>query len=208
MGDIGDPRREDDWEAPNSTSLSLLERVKIQDPDAWERLVQLYSPLVYLWCRRHQVRAEDAADVFQEVFRAVHGSMARFRRDRPGDSFRGWIWKITQNKISDHFRAQAGKPRAAGGTEAQQRLRELPEKEPETASRSGGGKSGTLFRRGLELVRAEFEERTWQAFWRATIDEEPAANVGAELGMSAGAVRKAKFRVLHRLREEFRDLID
>jgi DNA-directed RNA polymerase specialized sigma24 family protein len=57
-------------------------------------------------------------------------------------------------------------------------------------------------------VQAEFEERTWQAFWRATIDEEPTADIAADLGMSAGAVRKAKFRVLRRLRSEFENLID
>src|SRR5262249_61127710 len=34
-----------------STSRSLLERVRADDPAAWERLVGLYSPLVYHWCR-------------------------------------------------------------------------------------------------------------------------------------------------------------
>ena len=37
---------------PSSTSLSLLQRVKDQHPDAWRRLVRLYRPLVFLWCRQ------------------------------------------------------------------------------------------------------------------------------------------------------------
>jgi RNA polymerase sigma-70 factor (ECF subfamily) len=51
----------------------------------------------------------------------------------------------------------------------------------------------------------EFEERTWQAFWRTAVDGRSAADVGAELGMTPGAVRVAKSRVLHRLREELGD---
>ncbi|MGZ0169074.1 MAG: hypothetical protein ACKVHE_05935 [Planctomycetales bacterium] len=34
-----------------ATSLSLLARVKCNDSDAWQRLVNLYSPLVDYWCR-------------------------------------------------------------------------------------------------------------------------------------------------------------
>jgi hypothetical protein len=37
-------------EAPTSTSTSLLNRVKHQDPEAWTRLVELYGPMVYRWC--------------------------------------------------------------------------------------------------------------------------------------------------------------
>jgi RNA polymerase sigma-70 factor (ECF subfamily) len=57
------------------------------------------------------------------------------------------------------------------------------------------------------LIRSEFEERTWRAFWGVAVDDRPAAEVAAELGMSPGAVYIAKSRVLRRLREEFRDLL-
>src|SRR4051812_43084854 len=70
-----------------ATSLSLLERVRGNQAGAWERLVDLYAPLVYHWCRRAGLSADDAADVFQEVFRAVTAHIAEFRRDRAGDTF-------------------------------------------------------------------------------------------------------------------------
>jgi RNA polymerase sigma-70 factor (ECF subfamily) len=63
-----------------------------------------------------------------------------------------------------------------------------------------------LFYRAVDLVRGEFEERTWQAFWRTTIDGQTPRDVGADLHMSPGAVRVAKSRVLHRLREELGDV--
>src|SRR5438128_1435742 len=34
------------------TPLSLLERVRANDPEAWRRLVELYQPLVRCWCQR------------------------------------------------------------------------------------------------------------------------------------------------------------
>jgi DNA-directed RNA polymerase specialized sigma24 family protein len=56
------------------------------------------------------------------------------------------------------------------------------------------------------LIRNEFEERTWQALWRTTVDGRSPAEVAGELNMTAGAVRVAKSRVLRRLRQELGDL--
>jgi RNA polymerase sigma-70 factor, ECF subfamily len=59
----------------------------------------------------------------------------------------------------------------------------------------------------MELVRGEFEERTWLAFWRVTAEEKPPAVVAEELGMTLQAVYKAKSRVLCRLRQELDDTL-
>jgi RNA polymerase sigma-70 factor (ECF subfamily) len=64
-----------------------------------------------------------------------------------------------------------------------------------------------LRRRALELVRAQVEERTWQAFWLTAIEEQPPTEVAARLGVSATAVRMARSRVLRRLKEQFGELI-
>src|SRR5262245_41329475 len=109
------------------TSPSLLARAQDNQPAAWEQLVDLYAPLVYHWCRRAGLAPPDADDVFQEVFRAVARALAEFRRDRAGDSFRGWLRTITSNKIRDHFRQVQGEARGAGGTDAQMHLLALPD---------------------------------------------------------------------------------
>src|SRR5262245_36645258 len=96
-----------------ATSLTLLQRVQARQPDAWERLVDLYAPLVLHWCRRGGLHGDDADDVFQEVFRSLAEHIADFRRDRPGDSFRGWLRTITRNKLLDHFRRIKKHPIAA-----------------------------------------------------------------------------------------------
>ena len=188
------------------TSLSMLDRVRADDPEAWRRLVQLYGPLVYSWGRRSGLRDEDAADLLQEVWRAVAAGIARFQRDPGSGSFRGWLWTIARNKLRDHFRARRQLPEAVGGSEARERMQELPEAEPADESEGGGG--GGLLHRALDLIRGDFEERTWQAFWRTTVDGQPAAEVASELGMAVDAVYQAKSRVLRRLREELRGLIE
>src|SRR5262250_370090 len=87
-----------------TTSRSLLERVKADEAAAWERLVTLYAPLVFHWCRRYNLGEADVADILQEVFQAVFLHLADFRKERQADTFRGWLRRITQNKILDHFR--------------------------------------------------------------------------------------------------------
>jgi RNA polymerase sigma-70 factor (ECF subfamily) len=188
-----------------ATSPSLLVRAQANQPGAWERLVDLYAPLVYHWCRREQLSPEDTADVFQEVFRSVAEHLGSFRRDRPGDTFRGWLRTITRNKIRDLFRRRQGQPQAAGGTDAQLHLLAVPDPLLEPDPSENDLLHNQLLRI-LESIRGEFEDRTWQAFWRVQIEGEDTREVGAALGMTAAAVRKAKLRVLQRLRAEMGEL--
>jgi RNA polymerase sigma-70 factor (ECF subfamily) len=193
----------------DATSSSLLQRVKQHEAAAWDRMVHLYSPLIYDWCRQQGLQPADAADISQEVFRAVARTVARFRRERPGDSFRGWLWTVTRNKIRDFFRAKGHQEEVIGETGMFQHLNQIPECEPDLASDSTPSEiTNNPVGRAIELMRAEFEERTWQAFWRVTVDQCLTADVAEELGISVNAVRKAKSRVLRRMREEFGDLLE
>jgi RNA polymerase sigma-70 factor (ECF subfamily) len=193
-----------------SIGSSLLVRLKAQDVEAWQRLVRLYGTLVYSWCRRKGLHSEDAEDVGQEVFQALSRNIGSFRRDQPGDSFRGWLWTITYNKIRDHWRRQEKEAAAAaGGSSAQQRLLQLPaDASDDSMDGPAAGDTSIVFRTALEMIRAEFEPRTWQAFWRVTVEGHASAVVAADLKMSLGAVYIAKSRVLGRLREELGDLLD
>jgi RNA polymerase sigma-70 factor (ECF subfamily) len=193
-------------ESPGSTAPSLMQQVKARDPRSWQRLVNLYGPLIYSWSRRSGLQASDAADIVQEVFRAVATHIGGFERTK-GGSFRAWLATITRNKIHDHWRRRANAPAAAGGSEAQGRLLQLPAEESGDSA-DGSGDMGGLLRVALELIRSEFEERSWQAFWRVTVEGRLPSEVAAELAMSLNGVYVAKSRILRRLREEFGDLID
>ena len=170
-------------------------------------MVALYGPLVLGWCRAAGLREDDAADVFQEVFQSVAVHLAGFKRDRTGDTFRGWLRTITRNKVHDFFRRREKEPEGIGGSEARNLLAELagavPPEDPEGADPA----ETELLHRALALIRAEFEPRTWEAFWQTAVDGRSAPDVAADLGMTPGAVRVAKSRVLHRLRTDLGDLL-
>lgn len=170
-------------------------------------MVDLYYPLVYGWCRRRVLQVEDAADVVQEIFGAVARGLPGFRRAREGDTFRGWMRGIARHRLQDYWRLQAAGDRPAGGSDAAHRLAEVPDPfldEPDESP----GPTALLVRRGLELIRPEFGEPVWQAFWRASVDGQDPADIAADLGVSRNAVYKAKSRVLARLREVLGDLLD
>lgn len=191
-----------------STSTSLLERAKARDPEAWRRLVRIYGPHVFFWCRQSGLSVQDAADVVQEVFTAVATHLAKFHRRGPGDSFRGWLRTITQNKIRDQARRGQHRPQAQGGTTAQKRLEDIPAPASDSGEPAELIGSSAIMHQALELIRDEFEDRTWQAFWQMAIEGRSASELGAELGMERRAVRQAKYRVLRRLRQELVGLIE
>ena len=197
---------EDGPQSSTATSPSLLKRVMTDDAAAWDRLVGLYAPLVYHWCRRADLPEQEIADVFQDVFQAVATHIADFRRDGANDTFRGWLRVITRNKVRDHFRKLGREPGGAGGTEAQLLFARLPDDCPVGDDPDDGMMDRGLFNRALDQIRGEFEERTWHAFWLTAVEDHPAGEVALELGMTAGAVRVAKSRVLRRLREELSEV--
>ena len=181
-------------------------KLKDGQPAAWESLTSLYAPLVYHWCRAMRLAEQDMPDVFQQVFQSVASHIQEFHKDRPGDTFRHWLRAITRNKVRDHFRKLGREPGGAGGTEAQLLFAQLPDDCPVGDDPDDGMIDRGLFNRALDQIRGEFEERTWHAFWLTAVENHPAGEVALELGMTAGAVRVAKSRVLRRLREELSEV--
>jgi hypothetical protein len=51
--------------ASQSTSLTLLQRLRAREQDAWKQLLHLYTPLVRAWCQHQGVLGPDADDVVQ-----------------------------------------------------------------------------------------------------------------------------------------------
>jgi RNA polymerase sigma-70 factor (ECF subfamily) len=193
---------------PDGTSLTLLEKARSgSDPAAWERLVSLYEPLVNRWCRQAGLQWADVEDVRMEVFAAVSRSLGTFERTPEQGTFRGWLRRITQNKLRDHWQQEGKGMGAVGGSDALEQMRQLPSPEADPSGAGAAEETGILYRRALELISRDFEERTRKAFWRVVIDGQRPRDVARELNMTPGAVSSAKARVLARLRQEFGDLL-
>jgi RNA polymerase sigma-70 factor (ECF subfamily) len=186
-----------------STSSGLLERARTCDPDAWQRLTHVYGNAIYDSARSAGLQEADAADVVQEVLVAVLKNLKDFRPARSKGSFRSWLWTIFRNNLRDRFRRDATHVRAVGGSNAQAKLESLeapilglPVEELMQTFDSA------LLRGMLESIRPEFEDRTWQAFWRYAMTPQDAEGVARDLGITAASVYAAKSRVLKRLRQE------
>lgn len=167
--------------------------------------MQLYAPLVVHWCRRSGLKSDDVDDVVQDIFVSVSKQLDRFRTDQPQATFRGWLRVITQRRIADHFRHIAHAPQAVGGTTAARRLHDVPEPladDPDAESEETG-----IVQRAIELIRSDFQAKTWTAFKRTAMENAAPHDVARELGMTAAAVQMAKARVLRRLREELAGLV-
>lgn len=188
------------------TSLSLIERVRESDPKGWNRLVQLYAPMIYSWCRQLGLQPSDAEDIGQDVFGAVATSIGSFvHAGKPG-AFRSWLWTITRNKIRDAYRKDNRRPTAIGGTDFQAKVNQVPDLTVEPPSDVVYERG--LVQRALDQLRDDFEESSLQCFYRMVVDGESASEIGRSLGMTSQGVRQAKYRVVQRLRTEFGEILD
>ncbi len=179
-------------------SSSLLEGVCAGSAGSWRRLQELYAPVLAHWCRRYGLQPADTDDVLQDVFCTVARRIGDFRREEDG-TFSGWLFTIARSRIVDHLRREAREPDAVGGSDFQQRLGEVPQAEEDEEERVTFQR--LALRQALDLVQQDVQPQTWQAFWRVVIDGQDTTRVAAELGMTVGAVRVAKSRVLRRIRD-------
>jgi RNA polymerase sigma-70 factor (ECF subfamily) len=194
---------------PLATSESMLAGVRAGEASGWWRLAGAYSSLIYDWSKRAGLQDADAQDVLQEVLLSVYRKVGDFQHKVRVKSFRGWLWMITRRKIYDVYHAKANIYSLSSSAAALLQM-DCPVCVEEAGdNRSQNAKLEFLgFLEELEAVRQEFNPRLWQAFWRTAVEEGPASDVGAELGMTANAVRVAKHRVLQRIRSVHRIVPD
>ena len=63
----------------DETSVSLLNRLQsAADPETWDRLAALYTPLLKSWLRNYDVQASDADDLVQGELMAVSKDVNSF----------------------------------------------------------------------------------------------------------------------------------
>jgi RNA polymerase sigma factor (sigma-70 family) len=191
-----------------ATSASLLARVRDSDSAAWSRLVDLYTPLIRRWLARVGVQPGDGEDLVQDVLAVVVRRFPEFRHNERTGAFRAWLRAIAVNCARDFWRANRIRPAPVGGTDFGGYLAQLEDSSHPLAEAWDREHDVYVTRQLLEMLRPEFEDKTWDMFRRFVLDGLPAAQVATELGTSPNAVFIAKSRVLARLRQEADGLID
>jgi RNA polymerase sigma-70 factor (ECF subfamily) len=193
----------------SDTSLSLLDRLRSQpDAESWRRLVELYTPLIQGWLRRHALAQADADDLTQEVMAVVVRELPQFRHNQQRGAFRNWLRTIAVHRLRGLWRARQGRPIATGDSDFLKMLDQLEDPNSSMSRLWDQQHDQHVARRLMELAEPHFEATTWRAFRRVVMDGAKAAQVAGELGISVNAVLLAKSRVLSRLRQEMAGLTD
>ena len=191
------------------TSLSLLHRLRHSpESESWNRLVDLYAPLIRAWLRKYDVQDSDADDLVQEVLLAVSKDLGKFEHGGQPGAFRGWLKAILVNRLRKFWRARDRRPQARGDSDIDARLAQLDDPASELSQIWNRQHDQYVLRQLLALAEPHFAPNTWKAFCRVALDGAQPDVVAAEMGISRNAVIIAKCRVLSRLRQESEGLIE
>jgi RNA polymerase sigma-70 factor (ECF subfamily) len=183
-----------------STRDSLLFRLRDpQDHEAWLEFVTLYEPVTHRLFRRHGLQDADARELMQELFLAVSRNIGRWDPARERGSFRGWLERVARNLVVNLLKRERHKP-IAGNADLQELLDRLPAPDEAESVEFDREVRRARFRKAARQVRLEVQPLTWQAFWETGVVGTSHAEAAAKLGMTIGALRVARCRVLARLR--------
>lgn len=183
-----------------STRASLL--VRLRDPGdepAWSEFIDLYGALVYNYARKQGLQDADAADLGQEVLRAVAASVGRLEYDPARGAFRNWLFTIVRRKLSDWRAAQRRRPWVSGEPDSRRVLEQV--QAPPAEADWEAEWQDRVFAWACGQVRKDVTDSTWLAFWWTAMDALPTQDVAAALGLTTAAVYLARHRVMNRLRE-------
>jgi RNA polymerase sigma-70 factor (ECF subfamily) len=180
---------------------SLLARIKdARDAPAWQAFVTTFAPAVYAYGRRRGFQDADAADFTQEVLAEVARCIRTFEYQPWRGPFRAWLRTVTRRRLV-RFRQRLRRRTAVALCATL---------EERVAAQAGPGWADEyhvqILAAALRRARPHFTATTWRAFVCVWLDDRPAADAAAELGVPVEAVYVAKSRVLKRLEREVREL--
>jgi len=194
------------------TSFSLLARAQAADPDAWRRIVHLYSPLIDYWIRKRGILNHgDLENMRQDVFTRIAKSLGGFSRDR-GGSFRGWLRRVTNNLITNHFNRRK-EPPFVDNYVANLLLEKLAVVNPDTHSMLDPEENDDpheailVSRQIMAWVRENHSVQQADIFEKLVIEDRPAGDVAESMNVPIGIVYQTKSRILARIRRYFGELL-
>lgn len=192
----------------DSTRLSLLTQAGSGSARAWQRLVELYQPLVYAWLRHHEIAHHDAEELTQDVLSVVVEELPSFSHSGRTGAFRCWLRQITANRAKGFWRAGKIRPTASGKSSFLEIMQQLADPHSQLSRRWDREHDQHVLRQLLLEVETEVEPVTLAAFQRQVFQGVSAEDVSRELGVTVGAAYSAKSRVLRKLRQAAAGLLD
>jgi RNA polymerase sigma factor (sigma-70 family) len=171
-------------------ALAVLARNGVRQ--AFDRLMRRHSRTLVRFLSRQVGGKDDAEDVAQNTFIAIHRNLDRFDETK---SFLTWMFFIARNKVRDHHRRRQVL-RWVGYDDA---LDDIPssEADPEmiASDRAELERAGDFIRQMPEGLRTPL--------LLSAMDGMSLAQIGQVMGISAKAAEVRVYRARKRLKEQF-----
>lgn len=165
-----------------------------RDPAAFAPLYERYAQPIYYFCYRRLGNRHDAADATAVTFTRALAALGSFHPDRPGSTFRAWLYTIARNALIDH--ARSARPHASlDHPDAPDLVDRAPSPEDHALGAEAARAVDRLLRRLPERQRAVVELRL--AGLRI-------AEIATALGVTESAAKSLQVRAYRTLR----DLVD
>ena len=177
-----------------------------RDGDAWRQFAEIYQPVVFRLARRMGMQDADAAEATQEVLLRLTQVVNQWEPDRSKGTFRAWLYRVARNVMIRFLQNRDKQAQATGDSGFQQYLQDGFDPSCQQSVLFDFEWKRQSFAWASQRIRGDFEEKTWQAFWRTFVEDMPVATIAAQLGMTRGAVYVARSRIIKRLRIEVQRL--
>ena len=178
-----------------TTSTTLFELCRKNDPAAWDRLTKLYKKLVLFWLKEYKVPAKDADAVCQNVLTEMSAQFRRFRKGAPG-KFRTWLRSLTYSCAQDYNQKKQPAKADAKPVDVQNISKEQNKKE-----------KAILYRQFIAFFKNKVAPAHLNALELVTVKGMTSKVAAETLGMSGENVRQIKRRLKNRIRDEWDGLL-
>jgi len=188
-----------------NTRATLLIRLRDKtDESSWAEFVEIYTPLLYAYCQKREIKSADIADIVQNVFRSISLAMKGFEYDPSKGRFKAWLFTVLRNAISTHYRKAGRAPVTTRETMIVERIESSPDG-AEVADWDHDYQL-RLLNWGMEKIKAEVSEQAWTIFTETALKERAPEEVAQDLGMKKNAVSVTKYRVVQKLRQKLHSI--
>lgn len=192
------------------TRQSLLERLKnLEDQTSWQTFFDRYWKLIYSVARKSGLSDAEAQDVVQETIISLSKNIQGFAYDPTYGSFKGWLKRLTQWRITDFVRKR----------QYQSQGKRMPKEEAMSTSiaeslEDPAGQAievawdeewqNSLLESALTAVKQRVSPKQYQIFYFHACKKLPAKQVAERLGVKLSEVYMARYKVSALVKKEIK----
>lgn len=183
------------------TRLSLIEEIQAnQSDDAWRDFCAIYDGLIQGWLARQGVQPADADDVRQESMATVFKEIGSFEHSGRTGAFRRWLRNIVSNRLRRLWDKKSNQ-RKKEGVELSVLADQLADDSSRLSAVWDHEHDIYVIDKILDSLTNQFPQQSIRVFRKVAIQGENDRQIADELGITLGALRVAKHRVLKAVKQ-------